>query len=321
MRFIGYKYDEDKIKWKKVIIDGEETKYSISNIGLVRNDKNDKILKTNFSKGYERVGLTINGVQHSFFIHRLVAKAFIPNPENKPEVNHINGNKSCNYDSNLEWCTRSENQIHAAKTGLINANWANKRRITEKQAIQICELLEENKLNQKEIARQVGCSRHSVFNILHKNSYTKISRNYQIDNYTVKQPEDYVVRGEKLPMTKYSEDDVRKVCKLIDKGQYTLREIESKTSIPYQTIRNIFYGTCRKDISKDYNFMKTRKRVNENKAKIVNKICSLIDEGYNSREVAEKLDVPRTTVRNIMSGGSWKEISKNYNFMKNKNKN
>lgn len=260
MRFIGYKYDEDKIKWKKVIIDEEETKYSISNIGLVRNDKNDKILKTNFSHGYERVGLMIDGTQRTYFIHRLVAKAFIPNPENKPEVNHINGDKSCNYDFNLEWCTRTENQIHAAKNGLTNANHNNVRRISEDQVIRICEMLEDNKLNQKEIARRVGCSRHSVFNILHKKSYTKISRNYQIDNYTIKQPEDFVVRGTNLPVTKYSEEEVRNVCKLIDKGQYTLREIEAKTNIPYQAIRNIFYGTCRKDISKDYNFMKNKNK-------------------------------------------------------------
>lgn len=320
MRFIGYRYQEDEIKWKKIVIKKKETKYSISNIGFVRNDETDKILRSNFSKGYERVGLTIDGVQHTYFIHRLVAKAFIPNPEHKKEVNHINGDKTCNCDYNLEWCTRTENQRHAAKNGLAKGAKTTNR-LTKDQIKMICQLLEENELTQVEIARRVGCNRVTVNKIIHNGAHADISSRYKISNYTIKQPDEYIVYGEKLPSMKYSSDDVRKVCKLIDTGKYTLREIESETEIPYQTIRNIYYGTCRKDISKDYNFMKTHERVYETKAKRVQKICELLDQGYNSREVAEKLDIPRTTVRNILSGGSWKDISKDYNFMKNKSNN
>ena len=70
------------------------------------------------SKKYWRVGIQINGKQKHVAIHRLVATAFIPNPENLPQVNHKDGNKDNNHVSNLEWCTQSYNQQHAVDNGL-----------------------------------------------------------------------------------------------------------------------------------------------------------------------------------------------------------
>lgn len=58
------------------------------------------------------VNLHNDSIQKKYSVHRLVAKAFIPNPENKPQINHINGLKHDNRIENLEWCTHSENMIH-----------------------------------------------------------------------------------------------------------------------------------------------------------------------------------------------------------------
>lgn len=97
--------------WKDIVeFDG---KYQISNFGNVRNIKNINYnLKLEVSNcGY----LRINIQRKHYSIHRLVAEAFIPNPNNLPQVNHIDGNKQNNHVDNLEWCTNSENQIHNYK--------------------------------------------------------------------------------------------------------------------------------------------------------------------------------------------------------------
>ena len=83
------------------------------------------------SKKYWRVGVQINNKQKHLAIHRLVAKAFIPNPYNLPQINHIDGNKNNNHVSNLEWCDNSYNQLHALKNGLKDVTKMSDQEIKE----------------------------------------------------------------------------------------------------------------------------------------------------------------------------------------------
>lgn len=100
--------------WKD--IKGYEGIYKISNLGNV---KSNKLLKKELcTNGYFRVTLYNEKSPKRFLVHRLVAETFIPNPENKPQVNHIDGNKLNNCVCNLEWATSKENNVHAFKLGL-----------------------------------------------------------------------------------------------------------------------------------------------------------------------------------------------------------
>lgn len=99
--------------------------YSISNMGRVKNKKGD-LLNPSLAKddySYPLVGLTKNKKSKSITLHRLVAISFIPNPENKPCVNHKDGNKNNSMSSNLEWLNHVENATHAWENGLIRPDY------------------------------------------------------------------------------------------------------------------------------------------------------------------------------------------------------
>ena len=99
--------------WKD--IEGYEGLYQVSDLGRIRNFQN-KIMKQHKNhKGYLIIQLSKEGRRKTLIVHRLVAKAFIPNKNNKEQINHINCNKADNNIENLEWVTTKENVVHAFK--------------------------------------------------------------------------------------------------------------------------------------------------------------------------------------------------------------
>lgn len=103
--------------WKE--IKDTNNMFSISNLGNIRNNKTERVLKLQTDKnGYLRTRVTINKIKKTLKPHRLVAFYFVENKENKPQVNHIDGNKTNDSADNLEWVTNTENVKHAIESGL-----------------------------------------------------------------------------------------------------------------------------------------------------------------------------------------------------------
>jgi len=128
------------MEYRRIILninDDIQHKYTIDTIGIVRNEDNGKVLKgTSISKQNRYVKIHLDKF---YALHRLVALAFIPNPDNLTYINHIDGNRYNNKADNLEWCTQSNNMLHAYNTGLkSNHGELNPfRKLTKEQVTQI----------------------------------------------------------------------------------------------------------------------------------------------------------------------------------------
>ena len=111
--------DGKLIEWRDTYIYGD--RYEVSNTGLIRNKITGQLLKAHKDKkGYLRISLSKNNKQVTVKVHRVVAIAFIENPDNLPPVNHKDTNKENNTVGNLEWTTNYENMQHAIRNGLTN---------------------------------------------------------------------------------------------------------------------------------------------------------------------------------------------------------
>lgn len=175
--------------------------YEISNLGNVKSleryvevvgvnrMRHKRLLNEKFLKhlptrcGYLRVGFPIDNKVKYISIHRLVAIAFIPNPENKPEVNHKDGDKTNNRVDNLEWVTSSENQLHSYKNGLQkpHSNGGAKGELnshsvlTEKDVIKIRELFSSGKFKQTELADLYEVKRSCIYSIVRFRTWKHIN--------------------------------------------------------------------------------------------------------------------------------------------------
>lgn len=157
---------------------GFEDYFQISNLGRLFSKRSNKILKLHTNKsGYVSLATKIGGrqgINHCFKLHRVVAEAFLHNPDNKPEVNHKDGIKSNNIVTNLEWSTKSENIQHCNNLGLkrvgINSPYA---KLNSKQVKKIREsnntnasLAREMQVSESTIAKVIAGTRYKDYDLL-----------------------------------------------------------------------------------------------------------------------------------------------------------
>lgn len=222
---------------KQIVYRNIKTHYTISDTGIVRNMITGKIMKQSLNQsGYLVVRLNISSKRYEVLVHRLVAEAFCPNPNNLPQVNHIDGIKTNPNYKNLEWCTAKYNVNHAIEHQLserINFNYD--------QIKDICSMIESGKYSMNEIANIYHVPRYVISCIKNKSSYDYISKDYNLSNC-------------KTDWSSCNEETVRTICKLICENKLMLDEIAEKIGVSHYVVCSIYHKRSFKDIVNQYDF-------------------------------------------------------------------
>lgn len=145
--------------------------FTVYNTGIIK-DEYERIKKHQLDGGgYPYITCKANNLRKNYKVHRLVAKYFVPNPDNKPDVNHLDGVKTNTHYTNFEWCTKSENMKHAVKLGLCTNSSQkgekhNTAKITFKQVQEIREVYKTKNISMRALAKDFKCSVGSVSDII-----------------------------------------------------------------------------------------------------------------------------------------------------------
>jgi predicted XRE-type DNA-binding protein len=291
--------------WSEIIIDGQYTGYKINKFGTIIDKYGKEIKKYQLKEDwYYQVYINKFGLK---LVHRLVAQAFIPNPDNKPQVNHINGKKTCNWVGNLEWVTAKENSEHAWNCNLVNNAGENQgsTTYTNEQIREVCKLLEENILSYEEISKITGVKKNIISSIKTGNTWKSISGAFTLPP-----------KKEKL----YSDDKITEVCKLLENPDIPQTEISKITGVSVNTIKDIMKKSSYSRISDKFNIVPRNNYgascpVSKYSEKQIHQVCKLLEDNKMSvKYISENTGVKLGIIYDIRRGTKWKSISKNYNI-------
>lgn len=170
----------NEIIWKTLVYNGEVyDRFEVSNTGSIRNIKTGTVYKQVINKeGYNQVCVSLGSRKNKkvFKIHRAVAETFCVNPENKPVVNHKDGNKQNNMINNLEWVTHQENVIHAHQKGLARKRYGTENcnsKLTHEDIVYIREhfISGSQIYGSRALGRKFNIDHQAILNIIHGVSY------------------------------------------------------------------------------------------------------------------------------------------------------
>jgi len=307
----------DKELWKPI---KGYPKYYISNQGRIWSEHTKQFIRPHLRNkkedSYLKVGLTNEEGPKTLVYHRLLAEAFIPNPENKCCVNHKDGNKLNNNLDNLEWVTYSENSIHAVETGLSPIGSDRTTAIlSDDDILEIAEELKKGKRSFSSIARDYNVDSSTIRHIYNKRNWSHLLKdidfNNSMQNFEQLDKQDVYEIAETFLKTGMSNKEIAKRYGVSDTTIGRIRRREIHTDVTNK-IQGDFFKKFREAeaIRKPGNTLLTRDQVIE--------ICEkLSQDNVNLSKIAREYGLKNSdSIAAIYNGETWREISQNYKFGK-----
>jgi len=287
--------------WKplKGIVENGDN-YEVSNLGQVRRADSHKIMAlTTVANGYKRIGLSLKGVKITHSVHRMVALAFIPNPDNKPMVNHKDGVKTNNKLSNLEWATQSENISHAYRNRLVrkqNGELGSAAKLNETKVRELRRLYELDGYSCAKLAEMYGVSSSAVQNVVTYRTWKNVDPDgfFSVDQR----------RRSGLTETQISD-----IIQKYKKGLYTITELASIYGVAKSRISDVLpyipEDPARKlePVRKD---KKVYKKLTEDKVKEIRRLHST--KKYSNKQIADLFEISHWSVYDVVNYKSWKHV-------------
>lgn len=219
-------------------IEGMEGRYAVTTNGMVWSHKRQKFLKAGLvGKGYLAVSICPKGEKSKHrYIHRLVAQAFIPNPDNKPTVNHKDGNKQNNDISNLEWATQKEQIAHAVSEGLSNlvGEGNGYSKLTESKVLEIRSKYSSMDYSHEQLAKEYGVTRVCILKVVKGKTWSQLP--YDKD---VASTSRYKDRGENHGSAKLTDEQIKSIRKAYAEGGCTQRSLADEFGVSGASICSI----------------------------------------------------------------------------------
>ena len=301
-----YNHDLAYPIWKPVMIDDKDTGYKISNVGNVIDRYNHELKYYQYNPEWY-ISVYIPSIDN-ILVHRLVATAFIPNPENKPQVNHINGKKGFNWVGNLEWVTAKENSEHAWRTNLVNNNGElhGSSVYTNEQIKEVCKLLETNEFTHSKIEQLTGVKQKTISDIRIGKKWKSISKDYKLPKSRPKM---------------YTDDMIIETCKLLENPSISHQQISRLTGVSINCIKDIMKKTSYRRISDRFNI---QKRINAGQYSPISRyskdqiseVCYLIKNTTLSvKDISSRTGVGISSVYDVIRGTRWKSIAQEYGII------
>lgn len=217
--------------------------YQISNFGRLKSFKRGKpkiLIPLGNTKGYLCYSLYRDGSAKKFLAHVLVAQNFIPNPDNKPQINHRDGNKLNNHVSNLEWVTQSENMRHAVNSALIDSGGdCFGSKATDELARHIREIYQPHDKNfgARALARKFGLSKGIVLAIVHGERYKNAGGNFREHDFS--HGKKVNLKKKRPPLLSADQRDEIKRLHVSGSREFGIRALAKKFNVSRTTIKRV----------------------------------------------------------------------------------